>query len=1480
MKTQISRYSHDPKKRYSGVYQQQGRMITDADWNELVEVLKARLDGPLSELVGSGVPRRNGLSLRVVDGALRIVRGALYVHGLRAELRSDADSIALTEQPDFPRAPAAPADARLYADLWERTVVSIEDAALRDPGLHGADTCSRTETMLQLKWCSEGVDPADPLVNPSQGNARIALALWDNSAATERIDPCLTQTAQGSRIGNYLFRLEVHDAVTHKSASTETLTLTLKWSSENGAEQQSLRTRDDSGVERLGYEHLPPEFTAGHYAYELYEEACEKHLGVHLTGFTPSRGTFRGFDALTGTPPSIAGRPADSIRRWDGHCSIELTRPLGGTQWTPVLSGLSGVDMDEALQSSTPGHGYVERVDEGGHRRLRLSLEALILTIDLDASAFVVGDFWMAVVREGAEFYPGTAIDRRVEVLHDGLPLGVTHHYLELARIHGGALQPYLSGGPKARSLDFPPLTALSADRIGYDAEGQGARWDDINELGGPRRPLTVQEAIDDLVGNLESSDVSYALPPCELTAYGVDTLNALLRGEILGKVVGADGKTRAKMQDVLDALLCKLDARHLPFDASVNAVRWADVGEQVWTQQFGGVGDDQNHALAVDALGNIIVSGSFEGTAAFGDRVLTSAGSTDLYLAKLDGDGQMLWAKRFGSSGAQQGQALATDRQNNILIVGSFSGTLDFGSGSSLTSAGSTDTFIAKLTPNGDCLWARALGGGVVDIGYSLAVDANAEVIVAGFFSGSVVVAGQTLTSAGGSDVFVLKFGADGALRWAKRFGGVGYDIAYGVATDAAQNIVLIGKFEGSVDFGGGALSATGSSDVFVAKLAPAGTHLWSKSFGGPRADYGRGVAVDGSGNVLVSGYFQQSINFGGSALAAQGDYDVFVAKLQGSNGAHVWSRAFGGISSEYGQAIAIDPTGNVAIAGYFSGSVDLGGGALSAEGGYDCFVLLLDTSGAHLKSARFGGRGATFGRNLVLLPGAAWLVAGSFEGTSEFGGEPLTSAGASDAFVAKLRFSGGGPATVQQALDTLLRELDSADIAYAVPSCGTPHDAVRRRLPSLRDLDDGDATRVRRVLDALVCELDAGTIPYARGDAVGVFSIADLMVKKTGDAMSGALTIDSGVPSEEALRVRGVTTTRGLKLEAAASVPDKAVLTLDKPSGLAVWRETSLTAWTLSGGNLSTDPNTVTGKITLGAPAANALVVSQGRLGLGTPTPEARFHIAPATANGPHILDGVETFGSWTGMYGRALNWDTDSLFLGMRNEGGDRKDAIIGWADNGNDALRFVFAPVGASPVEMLRMSQASGVVVPHARLGDSSSRSIEIGSQDPVTGNTRPNGRMGFPGYGVRHGQIRWVPSSASFELIDSSAGSPSGDYGVNAPAVNLRAGTVVATGFQGPQSLHYHAVQTGTVASGRMDGSGDRFVRTYVNFPQRFNQVPTVVLTISFMDIDQRFNLRLDVYAEDVTIAGFYAVFHTWADTLVYNARAVFTAHGV
>ncbi|MDW8323750.1 MAG: DUF6519 domain-containing protein [Burkholderiales bacterium] len=526
MKTQISRITHDPSKRYSGVYLQQGRMIVDADWNELNDIQRGQLVQALADALYSGAPREGGLSIST-SGGLHIVPGRLYVEGIPAVLSTDQSQLHPTRQPDYPDPPALSGDVCFYADVWERTVGALEDPEhLMDPGLHGADTATRSQTMLQIKWCAVGIDPLATPDNPPMGNAPLTLRLRRVAAAADACDPCASEVTVDERIGNYLFRVEVHDV--YRGGGGD-LCIVLKWSRDNGAEAY-----------RVGEE--PDDFKGGDWIWEFYDTATEKMLGNHLPLTERRR---RGQLRRTYSVPSATGEPRTFVRQWDGYAEINVSRQR-------LIAGHDrGVPLSTTVAAEA--HGKVGFSDDGF---VLINLELMELKLGLKQGAterlFVAGDYWLAAVREAVH---GSGDHVLGSATVGAPPHGVVHHYLRLGDLVGGSLQPPSGTTTDAfrRRMRFPPLTDLHADEVSYHPTGG------CGTLYGAAQ--NVQQALDALC-NLDAADIAY-----DLKCAGDHNVAGLLAKALGAAWPDLDGQAKTpSVQDMLQALLCHLTAAQLPY--------------------------------------------------------------------------------------------------------------------------------------------------------------------------------------------------------------------------------------------------------------------------------------------------------------------------------------------------------------------------------------------------------------------------------------------------------------------------------------------------------------------------------------------------------------------------------------------------------------------------------------------------------------------------------------------------------------------------------------------------------------------------------------------------------------------------------------------------------------------------------------------------------------------------------------------------
>ena len=442
---------------------------------------------------------------------------------------------------------------------------------------------------------------------------------------------------------------------------------------------------------------------------------------------------------------------------------------------------------------------------------------------------------------------------------------------------------------------------------------------------------------------------------------------------------------------------------------ASTNTPACVAGGQFIWNRQIGGSGVfDAAHAMAVatDPSGNVVVAGSFEGTVNFGTGPMTSSGFKDVFVAKYSAAGVPLWAKSYGEpNDDEEALGVAMDGSGGVVVTGYFKQTVNFGTGP-LTAAGTYlgDVFVAKYSASGAPLWVKQVGSSGFDKGTAIAVDGASNVLVTGYFNGTVNFGLGTVTSAGGPDVFLVKYTPEGAPLWAKRFGGSGFDVAHGIGVDGGGNVAVTGEFQNTADFGTGLLTSAGGRDIFLAEYSPDGAPLWSRSFGGTSEDGATSVALDGSGNVIVTGSFTGAVDFGGGLLPDLGGGDIFLAKYSPS-GAHLWSKRFGGGGSlgEQAAGVTADGAGNVILTGAILDSVSFGGPVLWSNQTYDIYVAKFTAAGAYLWSRRAGEGYDDSGLAVAADGSGNALVAGYFSVAADLGGGRLTSPGGTDGFVVK---------------------------------------------------------------------------------------------------------------------------------------------------------------------------------------------------------------------------------------------------------------------------------------------------------------------------------------------------------------------------------------------------------------------------------------------------------------------------------------------
>ncbi len=325
--------------------------------------------------------------------------------------------------------------------------------------------------------------------------------------------------------------------------------------------------------------------------------------------------------------------------------------------------------------------------------------------------------------------------------------------------------------------------------------------------------------------------------------------------------------------------------------------------GNYIWADQMSTIFSPALGAgIKVDSSGNVYTSGYFNNTIDFdpgaGTANLTSAGDADIFISKLDSSGNYVWAKQLGGTGGDSLNAVALDSAgSSVYLTGSFTGTADFDPSAgtaNLTSAGSSDIFVAKLDSAGNYVWAKRIGNTAADLGYGIDLDSNDNVYTTGEFALTVDFdpgAGTAnLTTVGQQDIFILKLDSSGNYVWAKNMDSTGYSFGTALTVDSSDNIYTTGEFQNTVDLDPGVgtvgFTSFGNADVFVSELDSSGNYVSAVQMGGTNDEFGYGVVIDSNGSVDTAGsIYSAPADFdpgtGVANISSTGGEDIFMSKL-----------------------------------------------------------------------------------------------------------------------------------------------------------------------------------------------------------------------------------------------------------------------------------------------------------------------------------------------------------------------------------------------------------------------------------------------------------------------------------------------------------------------------------------------------------------------------------------------------------------------
>lgn len=437
-----------------------------------------------------------------------------------------------------------------------------------------------------------------------------------------------------------------------------------------------------------------------------------------------------------------------------------------------------------------------------------------------------------------------------------------------------------------------------------------------------------------------------------------------------------------------------------------------AQENDFLWAKGTFGAGDENGRSLIVDDSGFVYVTGKFESTVDFDmgpdNFSLTAVYGSDVFILKLNTNGELIWVKQLICTGQSAGLTIALDNNLNVIVGGLFHSNIDLDPGpdtSNFIASGATwasDAFIVKLDINGNYLWGSQIGANNNDRYCSIDVDDSGNIYATGTF---VYTAdfdpgsdSYNLTSIGEEDFFIQKLDINGNFIWAKQIGGIDFERANSIIVDD-NNIFLTGEFRDTVDFDPGIgifeMSTISFMDVFILKLDTAGTFIWAKQFGGTNADGGNSLDVDSQGNIYLTGWFRNSTfdadpGTGTFYLPNLGADDIFVEKLD-QNGNFLWAQAMGSVNYDYGNSITLH-NGYLYVTGAFTDTVDFNTGVdsfyLFCDDEYksDIFILKLDTTGIFTWAKSMGSSDFDVGYSIDVDINGNIYSTGYFRGNTDF--------------------------------------------------------------------------------------------------------------------------------------------------------------------------------------------------------------------------------------------------------------------------------------------------------------------------------------------------------------------------------------------------------------------------------------------------------------------------------------------------------------
>jgi hypothetical protein len=364
--------------------------------------------------------------------------------------------------------------------------------------------------------------------------------------------------------------------------------------------------------------------------------------------------------------------------------------------------------------------------------------------------------------------------------------------------------------------------------------------------------------------------------------------------------------------------------------------------GHVLWATSAGGAEIDRGYGVSPTGDGGCFVTGHFQSeTIQFGETELKNSGDYDGFVARLDGKGNFLWAKRFGGIGYDYGHGIATTPDGTAVVAATITNQGDFGTQSIGIEKGKS-AVLAKLTPTGDVTWVQTASGTSTS-GHNVAVGPDGAIYLAGLVRGQVTWSDTVSTDNRVQDISIAKYDAAGVFQWVSTAGGESNGLATSVAVDSKSgNLCIAGMFQGTAVFGTKTFTSQGGHDFYAAVLSPEGEFLAAHQGGGSGTDYGLGATALPGGGFAITGEISERGTFHGKPHECAGERDLFVATLTGEGSVNSFALA-GGPDHDLSYGIAATDDGCVLVTGAFRNETQFGALKLLSKKGNDIFIANL---------------------------------------------------------------------------------------------------------------------------------------------------------------------------------------------------------------------------------------------------------------------------------------------------------------------------------------------------------------------------------------------------------------------------------------------------------------------------------------------------------------------------------------------------------